>query len=178
MTDMWENFKLRLYLETTTFNWFIDPRPGHEDVVRLFEAVKAGQFVGYTSRYVTDELDKAEEPKRTNMLNLIDEYGIIMLSPRIETEMLAGNYIEEGIIPKSQMYDSLHIALASLHELDAIVSYNFHHINREKTKALIPEINSHRNLKGIMFFTAEEVFDYYEQFFRGRGTQRDGPDRG
>ena len=41
---MWENFKLKLYLETTTFNWFFDERKGHEDVVRLFEAVKAGQL--------------------------------------------------------------------------------------------------------------------------------------
>ena len=157
---MWENFRLKLYFETTTFNWFFDERKGHEDVVRLFEAVKAGQFAGYTSHYVTDELDRAEEPKRTNMLSLIDEYGIIMLSPRIGTETLAEKYIEEGVIPKSQMYDSLHIAFASLHELNAIVSYNFHHINRNKTKALIPEVNRHKSLGGIMFLTAEEVFDY------------------
>ena len=178
MTDIWENFKLRLYLETTTFNWFIDPRPGHEEVVRLFEAVKAGQFVGYTSKYVTDELDKAEEPKRTNMLNLIDEYGIILLDPKSEIDVLAEEYRNNGIIPKSQEQDSRHIAAASVYELDGIVSYNFHHINREKTKTLIPEVNSHRNLKGIMFFTAEEVFDYYDKFFRGRGTRRDGSDRG
>ena len=89
MTDIWENFKLRLYLETTTFNWFIDPRPGHEEVVRLFEAVKNGQFIGYTSQYVTDELKRAEEPKRTNMLNLIDKYGIIELAPKPEVDAIA-----------------------------------------------------------------------------------------
>ncbi|MBQ2617548.1 MAG: hypothetical protein IJF90_11890 [Synergistaceae bacterium] len=83
---MWENFTLKLYLETTTFNWFFDERKGHEDVVRIFEAVRDGRFAGYTSKYVTDELDKAEEPKRTNMLSLIDEYGIIMLSPRTGAE--------------------------------------------------------------------------------------------
>lgn len=177
---MWENFRLKLYIETTTFNWYFDERPEHEEVVRLFEAVKAGQFIGYTSRYVTDELDKAEEPKRTNMLRLIDDYGIIILAPKADTEALADDYINAGIIPKSQQYDSLHVAYASMYELDGIVSYNFHHINRDKTKVLIPEVNIHRNLtKGIMFFTAKEVFDYYEQFFRGGGgTRPDGSDRG
>ena len=161
MTDMWENFKLKLYFETTTFNYFFDERKGHEDVVRLFEAVRRGQFSGYTSRYVTDELDMAEEPKRSNMLSLIDKYGIIILSPRTGTEPLAEEYIEEGIIPKSQMYDSLHIAFASVHGLNAIVSYNFHHINRNKTKTLIPLINAQHGFGGmLMFLTAEEVFDY------------------
>ena len=70
------NFRLRLYLETTTFNWFFDERPGHVEVVKLFESVKAGKFIGYTSEYVAEELKKAEEPKRTNMLSLIDRYGI------------------------------------------------------------------------------------------------------
>ena len=173
---MWEDFKLRLYIETTVFNWYFDERPEHEEVVRLFEAVKAGQFIGYTSRYVTDELDNAEEPKRTDMLSLIDKYGIIVLSPKTETETLADEYINAGILPKSQGYDSLHIATASMYELDGIVSYNFHHINREKTKALIPEVNNRKNLKGIMFFTAKEVFDYYEQFFRGGRFRADGSD--
>ena len=65
---MLEDFRLRLYLETTTFNYYYDDRKGHDDVVRLFEALKAGQFAGYTSDYVTEEIEDAPEPKRTNML--------------------------------------------------------------------------------------------------------------
>ena len=56
---MWENFRLKLYIETTTFNWYFDERPEHEEVVRLFEAIRAGQFARYTSQYVTDELRRA-----------------------------------------------------------------------------------------------------------------------
>ena len=158
---MWEDFRLRLYIETTVFNWYFDARPGHVEVVRLFEAVKAGQFAGYTSQYVTDELMKAGEPKRTKMLGLIDECGITELASRPEVLILAEEYINAGAIPKSQRFDSLHIALASVNGLNAIVSYNFHHINRSKTKALVPLINAKHGIKGtIMFFTAKEVFDY------------------
>ena len=157
---MSDRFKLGLYLETTTFNWYFDERKGHDDVVRLFEAVKAGEFAGYTSRFVADELKQASEPKRTDMMNLIDDYGIIVLPTHPKAASLAQAYRDAGIIPQSQAYDSLHIATASLYEIEAVVSYNFHHINRNKVKTLIPDINAAWDLGGILFFTAEEVFNY------------------
>lgn len=170
---MWEDFKLRLYIETTVFNWYFDERPEHEDVVRLFEAVKAGQFIGYTSQYVVDELRKAEEPKRTNMLSLIGEYGIILADYDETAETLATKYITDGAIPASQVYDSIHIAFATAHGLNAIVSYNFNHINRNKTKALIPLINEQHGFGGmIMFLTAKEVFEY-AQLLQGERSRRD-----
>ena len=158
---MWENFRLKLYIETTVFNWYFDARPGHVEVVRLFEAVKAGQFAGYTSQYVIDELMRAGEPKRAKMLGLIDECGITSAGYNEEAESLAEKYIAEGAIPASQVYDSIHIAFATVHKLDAIVSYNFHHINRSKTRALIPLINERHGFRGkIMLLTAKDVFDY------------------
>ena len=43
--------KLRLYLETTIFNYYFDEdREDHEDVVRLFKAIGAGQFGGVCFR--------------------------------------------------------------------------------------------------------------------------------
>lgn len=162
---------LRLYLETTTFNWFFDERPGHEDVVRLFEAVKAGQFVGYTSRYVTDELDEAPEPKRSNMLNLIEDYGIISLDYSDKAEFLASKYVAAGIVPASKVYDGIHIAVASIHELDVIVSYNFHHINRNKTTSLTAVVNVREGYPPIYIYTAEEVLKH-------GGGNGDGSDRG
>ena len=152
--------KLRLYLETTTFNWYFDERKGHEDVVRLFEAIRAGQFVGYTSRYVTDELEKAAEPKRSAMLDLIEHHGLTLLEHDDDVLRLAKRYIAEGIIPSSHLYDSIHIAIASMHELDAIVSYNFHHINRDKTRNLTSLVNSAEGYTPIAICTAEEVLKY------------------
>ena len=75
-----------------------------------------------------------------------------------------------GIIPQFQKQDSRHIAVASLYELDAIVSYNFHHINRNKTKQLIPLINGLHGLPGIMFCTAEEVLNYDSHIRGGNGS--------
>jgi hypothetical protein len=59
---------LKLYLETTVFNYYIDTeRDGHGDVIRLFEYIRAEKHKAYTSEYVEIELQKAQEPKRSAM---------------------------------------------------------------------------------------------------------------
>ena len=152
--------KLRLYLEATVFNYYFDEdRPGHEDVLKLFEAIKAGKYEAYTSSYVMQELEQAPEPKRANMLALIEDYQLNILNTSSKIRRLGELYIERGIIPASHLFDSLHVALASVYELDCIVSYNFHHINRNKTRIMTANINKEEGYGGIMIVTAEEVLD-------------------
>ncbi|GHS95813.1 hypothetical protein AGMMS50276_12820 [Synergistales bacterium] len=48
---------MRLYLETTMFNYYFDvERDGHVDVVRLFESVRDGKHEAFTSDYTVLEL--------------------------------------------------------------------------------------------------------------------------
>jgi predicted nucleic acid-binding protein len=152
--------KLRLYLETTIFNYYFDEdRDGHKDTVRLFEAIGAGEYEAYTSEYVVFELKKTKEPKRSNMLNLIEMYNIHNLDVNPEAERLAEEYLDNGVIPARYWFDSMHIAVSSIHELDCVVSYNFEHINRPKTKILVERVNFKENYKGIVICTSNEVLD-------------------
>ena len=150
--------KLRLYLETTVFNYYFDEdRPGHEDVLRLFEAIKADKFEVYTSELVMRELERAQEPKRSKMLSLIEDYKPNILKISSKVKHLGQIYIEKGIIPASHLFDSLHVAMASAYEIDCIISYNFHHINRDKTRILATIVNNEEGYGGITIATAKEV---------------------
>ena len=61
----------RIYLETTVFNHYFDTdREAHVATVALFKEIKAGKYEAFTSVYVTDELEKASEPKKSKMLAL------------------------------------------------------------------------------------------------------------
>lgn len=152
--------QMKLYLETTVFNYYFDSqRNGHDDTVRLFEEIQAGIHEAYTSGYTFDELDAAPEPKRSRMLALLGEFGITMLDATNESDTLAALYFEANIIPERFAYDSAHIAIASIHKLDCIISYNFKHINRIKTKLLTNRINSERNYGNAVICTAKEVLD-------------------
>ena len=159
--------KIRLYLETTVFNYYFDEdRDGHEDVLKLFKAIKAGEFEAYTSDYVLDELRKAQEPKRSKMLALVDDYEVEVLHDSPSAVLLGQRYVAVGIIPASHLTDSLHVAMASVSGLNCVISYNFHHINRDKTRFMTAVVNSQEGYGEIMIVTAKEVLDNAETIRR------------
>lgn len=54
---------------------------------------------------------------------------------------LATRYIEHGIIPAMKAEDALHVAYATVFELDVLVTWNFRHLARARTEALIGSVN-------------------------------------
>lgn len=151
---------MKLYLETTVFNWYFEnARPGHLDVVALFEAIRDGHFDGFTSEYVATELEAAPEPRRSDALGLLKDINML---PSLEDDKvltLAGAYIDRGIIPARYIFDAAHIAFASLSGMDRLVSYNMQHINRHKTKHLIGGVNERFGLGALTICVAKEVID-------------------
>ncbi|MDR1297937.1 MAG: hypothetical protein LBO05_11340, partial [Deltaproteobacteria bacterium] len=84
--------KIRVYLETSMFNYYYyydKERDGHSATVKMFEAIGSGKFYGFTSEFVNTELEKAPEPKKSNMLSLIGKYNFAILKPDEETLNLA-----------------------------------------------------------------------------------------
>jgi len=81
--------KQKVYLETTMFNYFVEESKEDSPItVAFFEAIKSGQYEGYTSA-----LDASEEAKR-----------------------LADIYVQNGIIPEKKNLDAQHIAIATINE--------------------------------------------------------------
>ena len=153
--------KQKIYLETTLFNYYFDAdRDAHADTVRLFRQIAEGKYEAYTSTYVTEELEIAPEPKRSQMLALIPEYGIRLLGPSEEARRLAEIYVAEGIIPQTHFEDSLHIAAATVNDLNMIVSLNFRHIVKQKTILATGKINILNGYHAIELNTPMEVIDH------------------
>jgi predicted nucleic acid-binding protein len=147
-------------LETTLFNYYFDvERDGHSDTVKLFEAIGAGKYEGYTSEYVVFELKNSYEPKRSNMLALLDKYNIVLLDADDESKMLANKYISGNVISDNYRLDCLHIASASIHGLDCVMSFNYRHINRLRTKQMTALINLSEGYKTVIICTPMEVMD-------------------
>ena len=152
---------LRLYLETTIFNFKFadDPPDKKEDTNKLFYEIGQGKYIPYTSDYVLQELLRAEEPKRTKMVDLIKQYNITFLEANENAELLADKYVSENIIPQKYKTDGIHIAMATIHDLDIIVSYNFHHIVKLKTIIGTESINLREGYKKIGIYSPTEVIE-------------------
>lgn len=151
-----------VYLETTIFNFpFADDAPQYQaDTLKLFDEIKAGKFVPFTSKYVLDELAKTKEPgRRARMEALVIEHEMEVLPARDEIKRLAGMYIEQGIIPKGYSDDALHLAAAAFYGMDYIVSLNFRHIVRHKTMLETEIVNLREGYKRVFIHSPAEVIE-------------------
>jgi predicted nucleic acid-binding protein len=150
----------RIYLETSIFNFYVEEtRDAHADTVRLFSEIAAGKYKAFTSTLVTDELERAPLVKQNKMLNLITEYGIVVLAPDPEAAKMADIYVSENVIPVKYRIDGLHIALAAVSGLDMIISMNFKHIVKRKTKLLTASLNSLHGYRAIEIYSPMEVIE-------------------
>jgi len=134
--------KLKIYLETTVFNRYFEPERESCDETRiLFDEIAAGKFVAFASEYVLEELARTEEPKRQRMLDLLKRSCAAVFVKSEETDALARQYMLHNIISENHRYDRSHIACAAVNGMDAIVSFNFSHINRLSTKEKTELVN-------------------------------------
>ena len=153
--------KQKVYLETTLFNFFVDENRGfaHESTVALFKEISAGKYEAFTSAYVLDELEQAPDSKRDKMMSLLSEYNVSVLPYNNEAEALSDIYVSEGMIPYKYRTDGLHIAIAAVNDLDMIISMNFQHIVKRKTKLATGAINAMNGYRAIEIVNPMEVIE-------------------
>ena len=128
-----------------------------ESTINLLEEIKAGNYDAYISEQVLVEINKAEETKTKDLMDLIGALPLESLPLSEDIEELADKYVEEEIIPLKYRDDALHIAIASANNLDVIVSWNFNHMVKLKTKQGVIAVNSLLGYKSIEIITPEEV---------------------
>ena len=151
----------KVYIETSVFNFiFADDAPDKQgDAIKFFAEIKAGLYEPYTSDYVLQELRRAEEPKQSQMIDLINQYDMTLFEQDDEAERLANIYVAEGVIPEKYFTDAVHIAVATVNDLDFIVSFNFQHIVKRKTMTMTESINIREGYKRIGIHSPTEVIE-------------------
>ena len=151
--------KLKLYLDTSIFNFAIsDQVPDYKEVtLRLLETVKAGRYEGYISEVVMREINAAGEKKAAELNGVVNDLILEELEINAEIEELSERYIQEGLIPVKYSNDALHLAVASYYELDAIVTWNFEHLVKLKTKKGVISVNTLAGYKPLDIINPLEV---------------------
>ena len=118
-----------------------------------------GAFLGYISVRVIEEIRKASQPKQDNLLKIVAQFPLESLPLTDEVKALADRYIEENVIPAKESNDAVHIAVASVNNLDAIVSWNFEHMVKFKTRREVQGINTLVGYKTIEICSPLEMIE-------------------
>lgn len=153
--------KLKLYFDTSIFNFALaDDVPKEKEVtLKLFDEVRKGKYEVYVSEVVIREANRASEEKAKSLIDLINEVVSEELYVNDEVQELAKRYVTEGIIPERYEDDALHIAVTSVNNLDAIISWNFAHIVKLKTKKEVVGVNAISGFKEIEIYSPWEVIE-------------------
>ena len=116
----------RIYIDTSVIGGYFDAE--FEAATRqLFKRIADKEFEVYLSEVNKVELTDAPAHVRA-IEDLIpaDCYHYIEVTD--EVKALALLYIEEKALGKASRNDAYHIALASVHRVDCLISWNFKHI--------------------------------------------------
>lgn len=133
--------KLSLYLETSVVGAYLDNGdPFRRDLtIRWFEH-ELSEYRAFSSILVQRELERLEEPHRTGYLKIIKPLDRLEFSE--EVAILAEGYISRGIFHRKFLADAFHVALASFHKIDYLVTWNFGHIANVRKQARIRLFNT------------------------------------
>jgi hypothetical protein len=152
---------LKLYLDTSILNFALSDRTGEEilkaSTIILLDKIKLNAYEGYISEQVMAEINRSPEPKKKRLIELVISLDLESLTINSEVELLADRYVKEGLIPVKYQEDAIHIALATIHDLDVIVSWNFEHMIKLKTKRGVVAVNELMGYKPIEIITPQEV---------------------
>lgn len=124
---IWCNrMKSRIYIDTSIVGGFYDEEFS-EATQKLFGRLELDEVIFVVSDLLDLELINAPEKVRDHLMQYsANKFERVELTE--EAIRLADIYIEEKVVGKTSVEDCRHIALATIHKVDVLASWNFKHI--------------------------------------------------
>jgi predicted nucleic acid-binding protein len=146
--------KQSLYLETSVIGAYLDNgEPFRRDLTIRWWEHELPEYRAVVSVLVQRELERVPEPHRTGYLNLIQPLEQVELTE--EATIIAEGYITRGIFHRKYIADAMHVALASFHKIDYLVTWNFGHLANVRRQARIRLFNTAAGFFVPMIVTPE-----------------------
>lgn len=117
---------MRIYVDTSVFGGCFD-REFETWSKKIIEYFKIGKYKAVISEVSEFELKFAPKHVR-QILTDISHKNLEIVKLTDEAKQLAEHYIKEKIVTKKSLADTQHIAIATVQQVDLLVSWNFKHI--------------------------------------------------
>ncbi len=121
----------KVYIETSIPSFFYETRQEPEMVARRhwtrqWWAEYPDVYNVVTSNSVIAELNEGEYPTQQNAILLIKDLPRVSIPDEIAD--VVDTYINNHLMPQERLGDALHLALASYHKCDFLLTWNCSHI--------------------------------------------------
>ncbi|MCA9428676.1 MAG: type II toxin-antitoxin system VapC family toxin [Candidatus Omnitrophica bacterium] len=153
--------KSRVYLETSVIG-YATSKPSrdlvvaaHQQITRDWFAQSASDYELFVSQIVVHEIlsgNPAAAEERREFLS-----SIPLLAVTEEVGILASTLIETHSLPKKASEDAMHIAVAAVHAVDFLLTWNCRHIANAHMRDAIEEVCREAGYKPPVICTPEEL---------------------
>ncbi len=116
----------RVYVDTSVIGGCLDEEFA-EWSLAVMELAQRGEILLLISDLLTLELQGAPEEVR-NLLPGVPEASRLAVHVNDETNALLQAYMKDKIVSRRYTTDAHHVAMASVHRADVLLSWNFKHI--------------------------------------------------
>lgn len=141
--------KPRVYIETTIPSFFHTTRSGPEAVARRawtrrWWAAGRDLYERVTSEAVLLELRSGQYPSRNAALAMAEELPLLEVSSAVAE--IVETYVQHRLMPADPSFDALHLAVASYHKCEFLLTWNCLHLANANKFGHIRRVN---NLLGL-----------------------------
>ncbi|MEA1964865.1 MAG: PIN domain-containing protein [Candidatus Aerophobetes bacterium] len=148
--------KMKVYLDTSVVSALFDERnPERKSLTETFFK-EMENFEAFVSEITVAEIERTlNTTLRSKMKGMILQFSVLPLTD--DVEWLAKEYARHEAVPEGYPEDAYHISIAVINEMDYLLSWNFKHIVRRKTRDIVRMVNTLNRFRQIEIMTPAEV---------------------
>ena len=153
----------RVYVETTVVS-YLKARPsrdlivtGHQQITRDWWDTRRGDYELCVSQLVLQEAGDGDPQAAQERLEVLAT--ITMLEIKEEAVSLAEELVQAGALPSKAGNDALHIAVAAIHRVPYLLTWNCRHMANATMRAQIETVCAGKGFKAPIICTPEEMME-------------------
>jgi predicted nucleic acid-binding protein len=155
--------KATVYLEPTVISYYAASRTrdlilaAHQEITwEWWQSVLPG-LDPYVSQIVFDEISRGDAGAAQRRLAAVRMFKVLEMTADVAS--LASAYFDALDIPEKAQNDSFHLALATYHGMDYLVSWNCTHISSGRVRKIVGAINDEMGYVTPIICTPEELME-------------------
>ncbi len=153
-----------VYIETSVISYYT-ARPSRDLIVAAHQQIthewwrKAlPRCEPYISDVVLREAERGDATAAERRLDAVAAIPILEVTPDIFE--LARSYASALKLPEHSLPDAYHLAIASFHGMDILVTWNCRHIATTDTRRFVSAVNLERGIETPDICTPEEAMEF------------------
>lgn len=159
----YQKIKPRVYIEPTVISHLV-ARPSNDPILASWQRASRQLWEDYADKFefvispiVRAEIQQGDLIVARQRLEVVSQLTVLEVLP--EANVLAQKLIDAGAVPRNSELDAQHIAIATAHGVDYLVSWNHKHIVNENTREHINSVCQEAGFQPTTLCTPIELME-------------------